>query len=128
MGAALASCARLTAVIPYMAYSKRTNEIAALAEMIETMGCHRIITLDLFAEQVEGMFSIPVDNVSARDEFAAYLLGRFRATGNKMDKLVVVSPNADNVGRARSFADRLKTRQAGRRGAIRRRRVGGEAC
>jgi ribose-phosphate pyrophosphokinase len=105
--AMLASCARLTAVIPYMAYSKRTSEIAALAEMLEVMGCQRVITVDLFAEQVEGMFNIPVDNVSARDEFVQYLLMQYKACGKPLTNLVVVSPNADNVSRARGFADRI---------------------
>jgi ribose-phosphate pyrophosphokinase len=131
--ATLASSARLTAVIPYMAYSKRTGEIAAIAEMLETMGCQRVITVDLFAEQVEGMFSIPVDNVSARDEFLHYLLNRHRATGKPLTNIVMVSPNADNVARARGFADRLmkvgrldpKTEFVGVASAVR--RIGSDA-
>jgi ribose-phosphate pyrophosphokinase len=104
----MASAARVTAVIPYMAYTTKTTEITALAEMVGLMGCQRVITLDLYSEQVEGLFgNIPVDNISSKLEFLSYITKSLRAVDHPFDNIVIVAGDSDVVGRARSFADGL---------------------
>mmetsp|Transcript_59340 Transcript_59340/g.68723 ORF Transcript_59340/g.68723 Transcript_59340/m.68723 type:complete len:587 (-) Transcript_59340:335-2095(-) len=100
------SAARVTAVIPYIAYTKNTASAAALAEILVIMGCKHVITVDLYKEQVEGMFpNCPVDNVSSKFEFIHYLTQMLRDEGNDFKNLCVVSPDSETVARAHSFAD-----------------------
>lgn len=103
----LASAARCTVVVPYMAYTKQKSECAVLAELITLMGCHRVITVDMYKAQVEGFFSCPVENVTFRFEFIRYLCNQLKAENHPMTNLVVVSPDSEAVNQTRAFADSL---------------------
>ncbi len=104
-----ASAARITAVIPYYGYGRQDRKdqprvpISAklVADLIVTAGAHRVLTLDLHTGQTQGFFNIPVDHLYA----TAVFLGHFK-TQNFKD-LVIVSPDAGGVARARAFAKRM---------------------
>jgi ribose-phosphate pyrophosphokinase len=105
-----ASAARITAVIPYFGFGRQdrrprsarvpiTAKLAA--KMVEVAGVDRVLTLDLHADQIQGFFDIPVDNVYA----SPILLGDLWK--QKYDNLIVVSPDVGGVVRARALAKRL---------------------
>jgi ribose-phosphate pyrophosphokinase len=105
-----ASAARITAVVPYFGYSRqdrrpRATRTAITARMVANMisgaGVNRLLTVDLHADQIQGFFDIPVDNVYA----SPVLLGDAwkQAYKNK----IIVSPDVGGVVRARAFAKRL---------------------
>ncbi len=105
-----ASAARITAVIPYFGYSRqdrrprssRTPITARLAaKMIGTAGADRVLTMDLHADQIQGFFDIPVDNIYS----SPILLGD--VWRQKYPDLIVVSPDVGGVVRARALAKRL---------------------
>ena len=104
-----ASAERITAVIPYYGYSRQDRKVKPrvpisaklVADLIATAGAHRVVAMDLHAGQIQGYFNIPVDNVFA----APILLKYFR--NNTQGDLVIVSPDAGGVERARAFAKRL---------------------
>jgi ribose-phosphate pyrophosphokinase len=106
-----ASAGRVTAVIPYFAYSRTDKKdqprvpITArlLADMIQVAGAQQVITLDLHAGQIQGFFSIPVDELSAM----SLLVRHFAERG--WDDAVVVSPDMGFAKRARNFAEQLGT-------------------
>jgi len=109
-----ASAGRITAVIPYFAYARqdwkdrpRVPITARLvADLIETAGANRVLTMDLHSPQIQGFFSIPVDNLMA----APVLANHIRTL--KLENLTIVSPDAGGVGRARVFAQRLDAKLA----------------
>jgi len=104
-----ASAASITAVIPYYGYARQDKKVAPrvpisaklVADMLTVAGATRIITMDLHAGQIQGFFDIPVDNLFA----AAVLIDYIRKNFN--NDLVIVSPDAGGVERARAFAKRL---------------------
>ncbi|MEK6813644.1 MAG: ribose-phosphate pyrophosphokinase [Nitrospirota bacterium] len=104
-----ASALRVTAVLPYYPYARQDKKVLPrvpitaklVADLITTAGAHRVLTVDLHAEQIQGFFNIPVDNL-----YAAPILHDYVA-GKDLDDLVVVSPDAGGVARARAFAKRL---------------------
>ena len=105
-----ASAARITAVIPYFGYARqdrrpRATRVAITAKVVANMlagvGVHRVLTVDLHADQIQGFFDIPVDNVYS----SPVLLGE--VWKQKYDDLVVVSPDVGGVVRARAIAKRL---------------------
>jgi ribose-phosphate pyrophosphokinase len=105
-----ASAGRITAVIPYFGYARqdrrpRATRVAITAKVVANMlagaGVHRVLTVDLHADQIQGFFDIPVDNVYA----SPVLLGD--VWRQKYDDLVVVSPDVGGVVRARAIAKRL---------------------
>jgi len=104
-----ASARRITAVITYYAYARQDRKdrprvaISArlLADLLETAGFSRILTIDLHATQIQGFFNIPVDNLMALPVFISH----FKKM--KLKDLVIVSPDAGGVERARLFAQRL---------------------
>jgi ribose-phosphate pyrophosphokinase len=105
-----ASAKTISAVVPYFGYSRQDRRprntrgpVSAklVADLIETSGISRIITIDLHADQIEGFFSIPVDNVYS----APVLLGDIWK--QKYSSLVLVSPDVGGVLRARAIARRL---------------------
>jgi ribose-phosphate pyrophosphokinase len=105
-----ASCARITAVIPYFGYARQDRRprssrvpITAklVAKLIATAGVDRVLTVDLHADQIQGFFDIAVDNVYA----SPILLGD--AWRQKYNEMVVVSPDVGGVVRARALAKRL---------------------
>ncbi len=105
-----ASAARITAVIPYFGYARQDRRPRAMrvpitaklvANMIASAGVNRLLTVDLHADQIQGFFDIPVDNVYA----SPVLLGD--AWKQKHENVVVVSPDVGGVVRARALAKRL---------------------
>ena len=105
-----ASAKRITAVIPYFGYARQDRRprsarvpITArlVAKMIGSAGADRVLTVDLHADQIQGFFDIPVDNVYA----SPILLGDIWR--QKQPKLMVVSPDVGGVVRARALAKRL---------------------
>jgi ribose-phosphate pyrophosphokinase len=103
------SASRITAVMPYFGYARQDKKVAPrvpisaklIADMLTVAGANRVITMDLHAGQIQGFFDIPVDNI-----FAAPVLIDYMKTRMNND-LVVVSPDAGGVERARAFAKRL---------------------
>jgi len=105
-----ASAARITAVIPYFGYSRQDRRTRSMrvpitakviANMLTSAGVDRVLTVDLHADQIQGFFDIPVDNVYA----SPILLGD--VWRKKHPNLLVVSPDVGGVVRARALAKRL---------------------
>lgn len=104
-----ASAKSVTAIVPYYAYARQDRKtrgrepISAklVANLMETAGCDRVITVDLHAGQIQGFFDIPVDHIAAAPVIAKYLREQ-----NYSD-VVVVSPDLGGVTRARVLADYL---------------------
>jgi len=102
-----ASAGRITAVLPYYAYGRTDKKdqprvpITArlLADMIHAAGAHQVLTIDLHAGQIQGFFSIPMDELTAM-----HLLVRYIADKG-WDDLIVVSPDVGFAKRARNFAE-----------------------
>ena len=103
------SAKRITAVVPYFGYARQDKKVAPrvpisaklVANMLAVAGANRVITMDLHAGQIQGFFDIPVDNIFAAPLLIEYIGRKFN--GN----LVIVSPDAGGVERARAFAKRL---------------------
>ena len=108
------SAYRITAVIPYFGYGRQDRKdqprvpITAklVADLITTAGTDRVLTMDLHAGQIQGFFNIPVDHLYATPVLLDYI-----SKGGGED-LVVVSPDAGGVERARAFAKRLQANLA----------------
>ena len=105
-----ASATRITAVIPYMGYARQDRRprsarvpitAKVVAGMISASGIHRTLTVDLHADQIQGFFDMPLDNVYA----SPVLLGDIWK--RKYEKQIVVSPDVGGVVRARAVAKRL---------------------
>ncbi|MGB2929592.1 MAG: ribose-phosphate pyrophosphokinase [Desulfobacterales bacterium] len=104
-----ASANRITAVIPYYGYARQDKKVAPrvpisaklVADILTVAGATRIITMDLHAGQIQGFFDIPVDNLFAAPVIIDYIRKKFN------NDLVIVSPDAGGVERARAFAKRL---------------------
>lgn len=105
--ARLSSAARITAVIPYLAYANSVSSMALVAEILEAMGCQHVITVDMSVEQVEGMFSVPLENISARYEFVRFIANQLTNEGHDFRNITVVAPTGTSVSRAKHFADAL---------------------
>ena len=106
-----ASVSSVTAVVPYFGYARqdrrpRSSRVPITAKvaagMFSSVGCDRVLTVDLHADQIQGFFDIPVDNVYASPLLLADI---WRAHGT--DNMVVVSPDVGGVVRARAIAKRL---------------------
>ena len=117
-----ASAARITAVVPYFGYGRTDKKdqprvpITArlVADMITVAGANRLLTVDLHAGQIQGFFTIPVDELTA-----LYMLGNYFET-KALENLVVVATDIGISKRARDLAERLNTPLA----IIEKRRVG----
>jgi ribose-phosphate pyrophosphokinase len=104
-----ASARRITAVIPYYGYARQDKKVAPrvpisaklVADLLTTSGATRVITMDLHAGQIQGFFNIPVDNLYAAPVLLEYIKANFN------NDLVIVSPDAGGVERARAFAKRM---------------------
>ena len=104
-----ASAKRITALIPYYGYGRQDRKVKPrvpisaklVADLITVAGANRVVSIDLHAGQIQGYFNIPVDNIFA----APILLNHIRA--HIQNNLVIVSPDAGGVERARAFAKRL---------------------
>ncbi|WP_103334449.1 ribose-phosphate pyrophosphokinase [Pseudotabrizicola formosa] len=106
------SASRITAVIPYFGYARQDRRAKArtpisaklVANLIESAGVDRVLTLDLHAAQIQGFFDIPVDNLYASPVFALDIEHHFKG---QLDQLMVVSPDVGGVARARELAKRI---------------------
>ena len=104
-----ASAKRITAIIPYYGYGRQDRKakprvpITAklVADLITVAGANRVVSMDLHAGQIQGYFNIPVDNIFAAPLLLKYIRNHFK------DNLVMVSPDAGGVERARAFGKRL---------------------
>jgi ribose-phosphate pyrophosphokinase len=105
-----ASAERITAVLPYYGYARQDRKdqprmpISAklVASLLERAGASRVLALDLHAAQIQGFFDIPVDHLFALPVMIEYFQGR-----HDRRELIIVSPDAGGVERARAFAKRL---------------------
>ncbi len=103
------SASRITAVIPYFGYARQDKKVSPrvpisakmVADLLENTGVDRVITMDLHAGQIQGFFSVPVDNLYAAPIIIDDIRTRYP------ENLVVVSPDAGGVERARAYAKRL---------------------
>ncbi|WP_028840632.1 ribose-phosphate pyrophosphokinase [Thermodesulfobacterium hveragerdense] len=106
-----ASARRITAVIPYYGYARQDRKTAPrtpisaklVANLIVVAGARRVLTVDLHAGQIQGFFDIPVDHLYALPVFLKYIKENFSGKD-----LVIVSPDAGGVERAREYAKRLE--------------------
>ncbi|WP_339230739.1 ribose-phosphate diphosphokinase [Oceanobacillus sp. FSL K6-2867] len=105
-----ASAKSINIVMPYYGYARQDRKarsrepIAAklVADLIETAGANRVITLDLHAPQIQGFFDIPIDHLQGVPILSDYFEEK------QLDDLIIVSPDHGGVTRARKMADRLK--------------------
>lgn len=101
-----ASAKRITAVMPYYGYGRQDRKVAPrapisaklVADQIMKAGAHRVLCIDLHAGQIQGFFDIPVDNIFARPVLTDFLAKNFGKD------IVIVSPDAGGVERARNYA------------------------
>ena len=107
-----ASAGRITAVMPYFGYARQDRKAKSrdpisaklVANMLVAAGVDRVLTMDLHANQIQGFFDIPVDNLFGNPIFVDYYAKKF---GAHCEDMVVVSPDVGSVARARTFAQKL---------------------
>ena len=107
-----ASAGRITAVIPYFGYARQDRKtkprdpISAklVANLITRAGADRVLTMDLHANQIQGFFDIPVDNLMGSPVFVDHFFRRFAPVHSET---MIVSPDVGSVARARAFAQKL---------------------
>jgi ribose-phosphate pyrophosphokinase len=105
-----ASARRITAVLPYYGYGRQDRKVMPrvpitaklVADLITAAGCHRLLAVDLHAGQIQGFFNIPVDHLFAAPPVIVDYLAK-----KDLQDLVLVSPDAGGVERARAIAKRL---------------------
>jgi ribose-phosphate pyrophosphokinase len=106
-----ASAGYITAVIPFYGYARQDRKdkprvpISAklIANLIQAAGAHRIMTMDLHADQIQGFFDIPVDHLKSEAIFFSYL------EKQNLDNVIFASPDVGGVKRARNFAKYFRT-------------------
>ncbi|MBR2974464.1 MAG: ribose-phosphate diphosphokinase [Clostridia bacterium] len=107
-----ASAGRITAVIPYFGYARQDRKARArdpisaklVADILQTAGANRVLTMDLHSSQLQGFFNVPVDNLLGMPVLAKHFLKDGYATG---DDFIVVSPDVGSVARSRQFAHKF---------------------
>jgi ribose-phosphate pyrophosphokinase len=107
-----ASAGRITAVVPYYGYARQDRKARArdpisarlIADLLQTAGADRVVTMDLHCSQIQGFFTIPVDHMLGTPLLVRYYGEKF---ANALDTVTVVSPDVGSVKRTRSFAERL---------------------
>lgn len=105
------STSSITAVIPYYGYARQDRKVQPrvpitaklVADLLEAAGVDRVIAMDLHASQIQGFFNMPFDHLFAKPVILNHIRQNY-----PMDKLVVVSPDAGGVERARAYAKRLE--------------------
>lgn len=105
-----ASAKRVTAVVPYYGYARQDRKVSPrvpisaklVADLLETAGASRVMTLELHAGQIQGFFNVPVDNLYSNPVLLPPILDEVKGL-----QVSVVSPDAGGVERARAFAKRL---------------------
>lgn len=103
------SAKRITAVLPYYGYARQDRKVEPrvpitaklVAKILETAGTDRVLTVDLHAGQIQGFFNVPVDDLFAMNVMVKYIKEL------SLENLIVISPDAGGVERARAFAKRL---------------------
>lgn len=103
------SASSITAVVPYFGYARQDRKAAPrvpitaklVADMFETAGIDRVVTIDLHAGQIQGFFDIPVDNLYGSIIFQEYIRSK------KLPNPIIASPDIGGVARARYFAEKL---------------------
>jgi len=104
------SAASITAVVPYYGYGRQDRKVQPrvpitaklVADLLTAAGITRVISMDLHASQIQGFFNIPFDHLFAKPVLTNYLKQNYDT-----EKLIIVSPDAGGVERARAFAKRL---------------------
>lgn len=105
-----ASAGRITAVVPYFGYARQDRQAHArdpisakvVADIIQTAGANRVLTMDLHSSQVQGFFNIPVDNLMGMPVLTKYIKKQ-----GVPDKLTIVSPDTGSVVRSRAMASKF---------------------
>ncbi|APC46753.1 ribose-phosphate pyrophosphokinase [Virgibacillus halodenitrificans] len=105
-----ASARSINIVMPYYGYARQDRKARSrepitaklVADLLETAGASRVITLDLHAPQIQGFFNVPIDHLQGVPILSDYFEAK------KLDDIIVVSPDHGGVTRARKMADRLK--------------------
>src|SRR5690606_12817839 len=105
-----ASATSINIVMPYYGYARQDRKARSrepitaklVANLLETTGATRVVTLDLHAPQIQGFFDVPIDHLQGVPILSEYIKGK------NLDDVVVVSPDHGGVIRARRMADRLK--------------------
>ena len=113
-----ASVASITAVIPYYGYARQDRKVAPrtpitaklVADILTASGVNRVVSMDLHSGQIQGFFNIPFDNLFARPVLLNYI--KDFLCSERSDDLVIVSPDAGGVERARSFAKKVDAKVA----------------
>jgi ribose-phosphate pyrophosphokinase len=109
-----ASASSITAVVPYFGYARQDRKVAPrtpitarlVADLITSAGADRFVSMDLHAGQIQGFFDMPSDHLYASPVLLEDMKKKY---GNRPEEVVVVSPDAGGVERARAFAKRLGT-------------------
>ena len=109
-----ASARTITAVIPYFGYARQDRKAASrepisarlVANLLETAGADRVVTMDLHSDQIQGYFNIPMDTLTAMPLFSNYLKKK------KLKDMVVVAPDTGRAKVAKKLADRIGARLA----------------
>ena len=107
-----ASASSITAVVPYFGYARQDRKVAPrtpitarlVADLITSAGADRFLSMDLHAGQIQGFFDMPSDHLYASPILVEDMKRKY---GSRPDEVVVVSPDAGGVERARAFAKRL---------------------
>ena len=107
-----ASAGRITAVIPYYGYARQDRKTRArdpisarlVADLIQTAGADRVLTMDLHCAQIQGFFTIPLDHLVGLPLLTKYYLEKFES----LEDFVAVSPDLGSVARTRAFATKLE--------------------
>ncbi len=107
-----ASARTIAAVIPYYGYARQDRKVQPrapisaklVADIIVKAGVSRVVTMDLHAGQIQGFFDVPVDHLYAAPVLIDYIKSKF-----SKDEIVIVSPDAGGMERARAYAKRLGT-------------------
>ena len=106
-----ASAASITAVIPYYGYARQDRKVAPrtpitaklVADLLTAAGANRVVSMDMHAGQIQGFFNIPFDHLYA----APVLVEHMKQTVEDPEQVVIVSPDAGGVERARAYSKRL---------------------
>ncbi|HET9551558.1 MAG TPA: ribose-phosphate pyrophosphokinase [Anaeromyxobacteraceae bacterium] len=107
-----ASAGTINAVVPYYGYARQDRKVASrspitaklVADLIEAAGATRVVSMDMHAGQIQGFFNIPFDHLYAAPVLLDHMKRRF---DGRADELVIVSPDAGGVERARAYSKRL---------------------
>ena len=109
-----ASAKTITAVLPYFGYARQDRKAASrepisarlIANLLETAGVNRVVTMDLHSDQIQGFYNIPVDTLTALPLFAKYIKAK------KLKDMVVVAPDTGRAKVAKKLADRIGAKLA----------------